>query len=117
VLVVSAFVVNDEITFTRAAHAALAAFAARPGYVRGQLGRAYDEPGRWSLVTEWESVGTYRRALSAFEVKVTATPLMAAATDAPSAYETLAVAEPGGAVETVSSDRAETTSSRLRSSP
>ncbi|HEX5597103.1 MAG TPA: antibiotic biosynthesis monooxygenase [Micromonosporaceae bacterium] len=102
------FDVEESATdvFVERAHAALAALAARPGYQRGQLARSLDEPRRWTLVTEWESVGTYRRALSAFDVKIHATPLLAESLDEPSAYEPLATADPDGAVTVVSSDRA-----------
>jgi Antibiotic biosynthesis monooxygenase len=107
VLVVNRFVVTgDDTDFRTRAGAALAALGARPGYVRGRLGRAYDDPGRWTLVTEWESVGAYRRALSAYEVKVNATPLLAESLDEPSAFEILAEAGPGGAVVTTDSDLA-----------
>jgi hypothetical protein len=92
--------------FAERAGTALGALAARPGYVRGQLGRAYDDPTRWTLTTQWESVGAYRRALSAFDVKVSATPLLAQALDEPSAYETLAEAAAGGSVIISASDRA-----------
>ncbi|MDW5327421.1 antibiotic biosynthesis monooxygenase family protein [Plantactinospora sp. KLBMP9567] len=107
-LVTNRFVVAEETagTFTERAHAALAALAARPGYRRGELLRALDDPRHWCLVTEWESVGTYRRALGAFDVKVNATPLLAESLDEPSAYETLASAEPDGQVEVTPSDRA-----------
>ncbi|RIV35666.1 antibiotic biosynthesis monooxygenase family protein [Micromonospora radicis] len=107
-LVTNRFVVDDDEAsdFTARAHAALAALAARPGYLRGQLVRALDDPRHWCLVTEWESVGTYRRALGGFDVKVTAVPLLAQSIDEPSAYETLANAAPGGDVVPVASDRA-----------
>ena len=68
----------------QAAHEAL---AARPGYVGGQVGRNVDEPDLWLLTTTWENVGSYRRALSAYDVKVTAVPLLSRALDEPSAYE------------------------------
>ncbi|TIC83959.1 antibiotic biosynthesis monooxygenase family protein [Nocardioides sp. GY 10127] len=61
--------------------------AARPGYVTGHVGRNVDEPDLWTLVTLWESVGTYRRALSATEVKMRVHPLLYRALDEPSAYE------------------------------
>lgn len=109
-LVVNRFVVADDAesvtTFTDRADAAIEALAARPGYQGGQLGRAYDDPTRWSLVTEWESVGAYRRALGAFEVKVNATPLLAESVDEPSAFEVLAAAPPGGTVRRRESDLA-----------
>jgi hypothetical protein len=106
VLVVNRFVVDDEPTFTSRAEAALAALAGRPGYLSGSFGRSVDEPDRWCLVTRWQSVGAYRRALSAFEVKVEATPLLAESLDEPSAYEVLLDAGPGGPVRAASSDRA-----------
>ncbi len=106
-LVVNRFVVEgDDADFRARAGAALAALGARPGYVGGQLGRAYDDPSAWTLVTEWESVGAYRRALSAYDVKVTATPLLAQSLDEPSAFEVLARAEPGGPVTVTESDLA-----------
>jgi hypothetical protein len=106
VLVVNRFVVSDETAFTPRAEAALAALAARPGFVSGRFGRSVDEPDRWCLVTRWESVGAYRRALSAYQVKVEATPLLAESLDEPSAYEVLLAAQPGGPVAASTSDRA-----------
>jgi len=106
VLVVNRFAVADEGAFTPRAEVALAALAGRPGFVSGSFGRAVDEPDRWCLVTVWESVGAYRRALSAFEVKVEATPLLAESLNEPSAYEVLLRAGPGGPVTTSTSDRA-----------
>ena len=105
-LVVNRFVVEDEPTFRSRAEAALAALAGRPGYLSGAFGRSVDEPGHWCLVTRWQSVGAYRRALSAFEVKIEATPLLAESIDEPSAFEVLLEAEPGGNVTTARSDRA-----------
>ena len=55
-----------------------------------RLARAFDDPTHWSIVTEWQSVGAYRRALSAFDVKMYATPLLAQSLDEPSAFEELA---------------------------
>lgn len=107
-LVLNRFVVTPERTaeFTRQAQVALAALAVRPGYVGGELTRALDEPQRWCLATWWESVGAYRRALGDFDVRVNATPLLAASINEPSAYEVLASAAPGGDVVTTASDRA-----------
>lgn len=68
---------------------ALVALAQRPGYVGGTIGRNVDEPDLWVLTTTWENVGSYRRALSSYDVKVTAVPLLSQAIDEPSAYETL----------------------------
>ncbi len=59
------------------AQTALAALAARPGYLRGTLGRSTDDPAAWLLLTEWDNVGSYRRALGNYEVKLHATLLLA----------------------------------------
>lgn len=66
---------------------ALTALAERPGYVDGTLGHNVDDPGLWVLMTRWESVGSYRRALSSYDVKVAAVPLLSRALDEPSAYQ------------------------------
>lgn len=103
-LVVNRFDVAEdgEELFLEQGKAALTALGACRGFVRGRLGRAVDEPGRWVLTTEWESIGTYRRALSNFDVKMYGTPLLAAALPEASAFEVLldasdgAVAEHGG---------------------
>ncbi|MDI1466386.1 antibiotic biosynthesis monooxygenase [Catellatospora sp. KI3] len=106
-LMFNRFVITEDVDgFVVRAHAALAALAARPGYVRGELTRSLDEPEHWCLLTEWESVGAYRRALGGFDVKVTATPLLAQSLMEPCAYESLAAAEPGGEVVARASDRA-----------
>ena len=88
-VVVNRFLVDEtEVGSFRAdVHAALGALAERPGYVDGRIGRNVDEPGLWLLTTTWLNVGSYRRALSAFEVKMTAVPLLSRAVDEPSAYE------------------------------
>jgi heme oxygenase (mycobilin-producing) len=105
VLVINRFIV-DSADFVERAHAALAALAARPGYVSGRLTRALDDTSHWCLVTEWESVGAYRRALSSYNVKMHANQLLAQSVDEPSAYEVLAEAAPGGELSVSTSDRA-----------
>jgi heme oxygenase (mycobilin-producing) len=91
--------------FSERARTALAALAARPGYRRGTLGRSTDDPQAWILLTEWENVGSYRRALGNYEVKLHATPLLAEALDAPGAFEALVDVAPGGAEIVRDSDR------------
>ncbi len=71
---------------------AVAALADRPGHVGATAGRNVDDPELWVLTTRWEHVGAYRRALSSYEVKLHAVPLLGRALDEPSAYE---VVEPG----------------------
>jgi quinol monooxygenase YgiN len=91
--------------FADRARAALAALAARPGYLRGTLGRSTDDPDAWVLLTEWENVGSYRRALGNYEVKLHASTLLADAVDLPSSFEPLLEVAPGGAAIERDSDR------------
>ena len=90
-LVVTRFEVPepDAQAFLPRAQAALAAFAARPGYLRGRIGRAADDPTAWVMTTEWEGVGAYRRSLSSYDVKVDAAPLLSLGRDEASAFEVL----------------------------
>ena len=47
-LVLNRFVVSsDDDSFVEKAHAALAALAESPGYVRGELTRSLDDPEYW----------------------------------------------------------------------
>ena len=66
---------------------ALEAFSACAGFVSGEFGQNLDDSTLWSLVTHWENVGSYRRALSNLNVKMNAIPLLARAIDEPGAYE------------------------------
>ena len=92
--------------FADRAQAALAALAARPGYLDGHIGRSTDDDRCWVMVTRWADVGSYRRALGGYEVKITATPLLAQARDLPSSFEALVHIAEDGAVTARPSDRA-----------
>jgi len=73
----------------------LALLRTQTGYVDGAVGRNVDEPDLWLLWTRWEGPGAYRRALSSYDVKTAAWPVLSQALEEPSAYE---VVEPGGDV-------------------
>ncbi len=79
----------DGEAFLASARETLAAFAARPGYRGSRVGRGVDDRTAWVLTMEWEGVGFYRRALSAYDVRVAATQLFGLAHAEPSAYELL----------------------------
>jgi hypothetical protein len=66
--------------------------AACRGYLGGDIGRNVDDPELWVLTTRWENVGSYRRALSSYDVKLHAVAVLSRAIEEPSAYES---AEPG----------------------
>ncbi|WP_194202020.1 antibiotic biosynthesis monooxygenase [Glycomyces albidus] len=114
-LVVYRFAVTEGETesFSRDAEDALAALASCGGFVRGGLGRAIDDYGNgdsdaedavWMLWTEWNDVGSYRRSLSNFQVKM-ATPLLSRAMPEASGFEVLAECGPGGTPRRIDSDR------------
>jgi heme-degrading monooxygenase HmoA len=67
--------------------AARDALAECVGYIDGSIGQYLDEPSLWVLMTRWENVGSYRRALSAMRSKLEAIPVLARAIDEPGAYE------------------------------
>jgi quinol monooxygenase YgiN len=91
VLVVNRFRVpeGDEVGFREELEAALVVLAQQKGYADGHLGRNLDDPTLWAMVTRWRDVGSYRRALSQYDVKVGAVALLGRAIDEPSAYEPL----------------------------
>ena len=77
---------TDAAGFAATVDVLLSALAARPGYRDGELGRCTDDAGLWALVTRWDGVGAYRRALSAAEVKLAGAPVWLYALDEPGAY-------------------------------
>ena len=84
--------------FVTRARRALALLTAQRGCLGGQLGRSPDDTTLWVLVVQFETVVSYRRTLSVFEVREHVVPLLSdALTGDPGAYEVLAAAE-GGAV-------------------
>lgn len=90
-LVVNRFRVEQgsAAAFAEDLAAANEVLAGKAGYVAGAVGRSLDDPTLWVLETRWENVGSYRRALSAYDVKVSVVPVLSRAVDEPSAYEVL----------------------------
>lgn len=95
----------DGANFSARSGAALQALAARPGYQGGEVGRSADDPSLWVVVTRWDGIGVYRRALSNFDVRVAAVPLLSLALDEPGAFEAVVALAPGAAVEQTSRSR------------
>jgi hypothetical protein len=77
---------NGAADLTTAVGELLAALSARPGYVDGEVGRSTEDGGLWALLTRWDGVGSYRRALSAAEVKIAGAPVWVHALDEPGVY-------------------------------
>jgi quinol monooxygenase YgiN len=90
---------DGQESFRLRARDALAALTAQPGCRAGQVARALDDPRRWVVQTEWDTVGAYRRALGSYDVKVRAVPLMYSQIDEATAYEALVMVGPEGLVD------------------
>jgi len=88
-VVVSRFRVppDQASQFAADARAAIEILAGCSGFLRASLGQSTDEEQLRVIVTEWDQVGSYRRALSRYEVKASAIPFLSHAIDEPSAYE------------------------------
>ncbi len=82
----------DDAAFRSDLEAAAAVLGSRDGCEEVRLGRNVDDPELWVMVSRWRDVGSYRRALSSYDVKVGAVPLLSRALDEPSAFEPV---EPG----------------------
>lgn len=78
---------KDAVDFRAELEAVREVLAQAPGYKSGLVGQNLDEPALWVLTTEWENVGSYRRALSSTRAKLEAIPVLARAIDEPGAYE------------------------------
>jgi quinol monooxygenase YgiN len=77
----------DEDSFRADVRQAIGALASRPGHVATSLAQALDDPSMWVLVSEWINVGSYRRALSSYDVKMASGVLMGAVVNEPTAYD------------------------------
>jgi hypothetical protein len=93
VLVLTRFrTTTEQDAFRRRLEEALAVLGEQRGFVDGRIGHNVDDAELWVLQTRWEGPGAYRRALSAYDVKIRAWPVLGEAIDEPAAYE---VVEPG----------------------
>lgn len=88
--------VSDTAEFLKQARVAVALLGARPGFVDAAVGRSIDDPELVTITTRWVDVGSYRRALSPYDVKVGAVPLLSTAIDEPTTFELLHVRDEAG---------------------
>jgi quinol monooxygenase YgiN len=82
-------VAAEQAEFAVRLQAAVDVLRKQKGFVAARVGRNVDDPELIALSMEWENVGSYRRALSPYEVKLTAVPLLSLAIDEPTAYDDL----------------------------
>ncbi len=78
---------GEAIEFRAQLVALRSVLAEAPGFIDGVFGQNLDDPTLWHLSTNWENVGSYRRALSSTRAKLEAIPILARAIDEPGAYE------------------------------
>lgn len=78
---------QGAVDFRAELEAVKAVLSEATGFKSGSVGQNLDEPTLWVLTTEWENVGSYRRALSSTRAKLQAIPVLARAIDEPGAYE------------------------------
>jgi heme-degrading monooxygenase HmoA len=78
---------QGAVNFRTELEAVKEVLAQAAGFKSGSVGQNLDEPTLWVLTTEWENVGSYRRALSSTRAKLEAIPVLARAIDEPGAYE------------------------------
>lgn len=88
----------DTAAALEAARATLAALAAQSGFLRGWITRAVDDPDLLVMAHEWADAGSYRRGLSAFDVKLH-WPFLLTAQDEATAFEVLVARTPDSVVE------------------
>lgn len=77
----------------------VALLATKEGFVDARVSRAIDDGALVTLELSWDTVGSYRRALSSYDVKVQVVPIMSQALDEPTAFEVLHVRDARGAAD------------------
>ncbi|TEX51015.1 MAG: hypothetical protein B7C55_07765 [Actinomycetales bacterium mxb001] len=77
----------------------VALLSTKAGFINAHMARAIDESELIVLQLGWDTVGSYRRALSAYDVKVEVVPVMSQALDEPTAFEVLHFRDASGAVD------------------
>lgn len=80
---------EDVPALTAQLRDAVALLSTKPGFLEAHMVRAIDEPDLIVLQLGWDMVGSYRRALSAYDVKVQVVPVLSQALDEPTAFEVL----------------------------
>lgn len=97
---------EDDAAFLARLRDVLPVIAAQAGFVDARIARSLDEPVI-VLTLGWDSVGAYRRALSAYDVKVGVVPLLVRAVDEATAFEVLHQRDADGVREATSSRAAD----------
>jgi hypothetical protein len=97
------FDVTDSVAWKMEAKLAMNVLQERPGFVSGSVFHNADSPERYLIKTDWNDVGSYRRALGSMEAKIGVWPFLANMRDEPTAFELLMDFSPESATEFKSS--------------
>lgn len=90
---------GQEEQFAADARLAIETLSGCAGFVEASLGQSTDEVDLRIITTRWTGIGAYRRALSAYDVKLSAIPLLSLAIDEPSAFEIVHARTPTGFID------------------
>lgn len=97
----------DDVAFLAALREAVAVLVGCVGCVDARITRAVDDGHLILLIVGWDNVGSYRRALSSYDVKVAVVPLLAQAVDEATAFEVLHQRDASGVRDAVSARAAD----------
>jgi len=100
--VVTRYRVDDLDAWLPAAREALAPLARQELCLGADICAAIDDAHLALIVTRWPSIGAYRRAMSAFDVKMHTVPMLSQSVDEPTSFEVLHHHGPDGIVDSVS---------------
>jgi len=78
---------GERKEFVAKARLTLATLAEHAGFLAGDLAQSTDDADEFVVQSRWSDVGAFRRALSSFDVKLNAVPLLSTAVDRTSAFE------------------------------
>jgi quinol monooxygenase YgiN len=83
------FDVSDQHAWLISAQEALVVLQAKSGFIKANVLHSADDPSRFVVQTEWQDVGSYRKALGSTEAKIGVWPFLADMHDEVSAFEEL----------------------------
>lgn len=90
---------EERTTFLRDAREAGELLRGREGCLGIDILQSVDRDDLMMITTRWESMGSYRRAMSAYEVKERVIPFLSRARDEDSTFETLLAGTAAGVEE------------------
>lgn len=97
------FEVTDYSSWRSSLTDVLEVLQASAGFVSLHLLHSPDEVQHYSVISQWQNVGSYRRAVSSTSAKLVIWPFLSTMIDQPSTFETLLAVSDGESTEYLSS--------------